>query len=117
LDGDVPVEGIRIPAHGKPEIIDDLLMTGVRFRRGRKDGEIVRTRSVEQARLAKMISEMGEGGRSHFLPIDKQVVENQIKRIDALMRARSEKVRELIESRTSDAEIGRRASDLVMARF
>jgi hypothetical protein len=116
-DDDVAVEGIRIPGHGKPELVNDLLMTGVRFKRGKGQGEIVRTRSVEQALLLIKLFELGEAGRSHFVPIDQSIIESQVRRIDAPIKKRQSKVRKLIENRTTDAEISRRAFDLVMARF
>jgi hypothetical protein len=92
-------------------------MTGVRFRAGKGQSELVRTRSVEQARLLIKIFELGSGGRNHLLPIETSVILNQIKRIDALLKTRRAKVRELIEARTSDAEIRRKAFELAMARF
>ena len=116
-DGNVPKEGVRVPSKGTPEVVDDLLMTGVRFRAGKGQTELVRARSVEQARLLIKIFELGSGGRNHLLPIETSVILNQITRIDALLKARRTKVRELIEARTSDAEIGRKAFELVMARF
>jgi hypothetical protein len=116
-DANVPKEGVRVPNKGTPEIVDDLLMTGVRFRAGKGQTELVRTRSVEQARLLIKIFELGSGGRNHLLPIETSVILNQIKRIDALLKTRRAKVRELIEARTSDAEIRRKAFELVMARF
>ena len=116
-DGAVPVEGIRIPGHKKAELVDDLLMTGVRFSIGRGNGEIVKTRSADQARLILKIVELGEVGRNHFIPIEKSVIAQQIDRIAAHLRKRRAHVRDLIEARTNDPEIGRRAFDLVMARF
>ncbi|MGB6177119.1 MAG: hypothetical protein WBF43_12465, partial [Methylocella sp.] len=118
LDGDVPTEGLRIPGQGKPEIINDLLMTGVRFKGVKgSGGEIARTRSAEQAKLVAKIFELGGGGRSYFLPIEKDVIERQIRRIDDHLKARRAKAKELIEARTSDAEIGRKALDMVLARL
>jgi len=116
-DGNVPKEGVRVPSKGTPEVVDDLLMTGVRFRAGKGQTELVRTRSVEQARLAIKIFELGSGGRNYLLPIETSVILNQIKRIDAFLKTRRAKVRELIEARTSDAEICRKAFELAMARF
>jgi hypothetical protein len=116
-DGAVAVEGIRVPGHKKTELIHDLLMTGVRFSRGRGNGEIVRTRSADQARLILKIIELGEVGRNHFVPIERSVIAQQIERIDGHLRKRRARVREMIEARTNDQEIGRRAFDLVMARF
>jgi hypothetical protein len=115
--GNVPKEGVHVPNKGTPEIVDDLLMTGVRFRAGKGQTELVRTRSVEQARLLIKIFELGSGGRNHLLPIETSVILNQINRIDALLKTRGAKVRELIESRTGDPEIGRKAFELAMARF
>jgi hypothetical protein len=63
------------------------------------------------------VFELGSAARNQFLPIEKPVILNQIKRIDALLKARRAKVRELIEARTSDAEIGRKAFEMVMARL
>jgi hypothetical protein len=81
-------------------------MTGVRFRAGKG-----------QTRLAIKIFELGSGGRNYLLPIETSVILNQIKRIDAFLKTRRAKVRELIEARTSDAEICRKAFELAMARF
>lgn len=57
-DGNAAKEGVRVPSKGTPEIVDDLLMTGVRFRAGKGQAELIRTRSVEQARLLIKIFEL-----------------------------------------------------------
>ncbi len=116
-DGDLEVEGIRVPGYGTAEIVDDMLTTGVRFTKGRGQGEIVKTRSVDQARLIMKIVELGEGGRNHFVPVEPIIVRKQIKRIDRLIRRRQKKVMELIKERTNDPEISRKALDFVMARL
>jgi len=112
-----PTEGVRVPGKGKPEIVDDMLTTGVRFATGRGRGELVNTRSRAQAELVMKIAEAGGGGRNHFLPVGDGESAELSRKLDELTRTRSTKVRELIEARTSDAEIGRKAFDLVMARF
>ena len=114
---DYPTEGVRVPGKGQPEIVDDMLTTGVRFTAGRGKAELVNTRSRAQAELIIKIAESGGGGRSHFIPVDDDNITRLSRRLDDLIRLRADKVRELIEARTSDAEIGRKAFDLVMARF
>jgi hypothetical protein len=42
-------EAMRKRGKGRPELINDLLMTGVRFKSRKGQGELVRTRSVERA--------------------------------------------------------------------
>ena len=116
-DRDLSVEGIRVPGYGKAEIVDDMLTTGVRFTKGRRQGEIVKTRSVDQARLIMKIVELGEGGRNHFVPVDTIIIRKQIKRIDRQLRQRQKKVLELVKDRTNDPEIIRKALDLTMARL
>lgn len=117
VDGQVSTEGVRIPRQGRPEIVEDLLMTGVRFKGGKGRNELVHTRSTEQAKLVIKIFELGGSGRSYLLPIDTSVIERQIRRIDELLKARQKRITVMIEARTADAEIGRKAYDLVMARF
>jgi len=112
-----PAEGVRVPGKGKPEIVDDMLTTGVRFVTGRSKGDLVSTRSRAQAELLIKVFELGGGGRHHFLPSDDNEARAQIAKIERLIRDRRAKVRELIEARTSDPEIGRKALELVMARF
>lgn len=112
-----PVEGVRVPGKGKPEIVDDMLTIGVRFATGKGKGELVNTRSRAQAELVVKIAEAGGGGRSHFLPVDDNESARLCRKLDDLIRSRKAKVRKLIEARTSDAEIGRKAFELVMARF
>lgn len=116
-NGEVPTEGVRVGSRGKVEIVDDMLMTGVRFGASRSKAELVRTRSRAQAELVVKIFELGDGGRNHFLPIDDQIIRSHIKQIKKLLKERQAKVTELIESRTSDTEIGRKAFDFVMTRF
>lgn len=112
-----PTEGRRVPGKGKPEFVEDMLTTGVRFATGRGKGELVNTRSRAQAELVVAIAETGGGGRNHFLPVNDRECELLSRKLDDLNRERSTKVREMIEARTSDPEIGSRAFDLVMARF
>lgn len=113
----IPVEGIRIEGRGEPEVVDDMLMTGVRFATARGKGSLVKTRSRQQAELVVKIYELGGGGRNHFLPIAEEAIRVQIERIEELLSMRRTVVSELIQTRTSDPEIGRRAYDLVMARL
>ena len=117
LDNGAGVEGIRVPARGKPELVNDMLTTGVRFVMGRKSGELIETRSADQAKLILRLVELGEGGRNHFVPFDDKVIRRLIKRIDEHLRKRRETVRALIDARTGDPELRQKAFDLVMARF
>ena len=94
-----------------------MLTTGVSFKVGKGKSELILTRSIHQARLVVKIVELGGSGRSYLLPIDNDVIERQLRRIDDHLKARRDVATNLIEARTGDAEIGRRAFDLVMARF
>jgi type I restriction-modification system DNA methylase subunit len=116
-NGSYPTEGVRVPSKGKPEIVDDMLTVGARFATGRGKGELVSTHSRTQAELVIKVFEMGCGGRSYFLPIEEKEARSQIAKIEGLIQERKAKVRELVEARTSDPEIGKKAFELVMARF
>ena len=117
IDGDYLFDGVRVPGHGKPELVDDMLMTGVRFNGGKTRSELIKTRSVAQARLVAKIAELGGGGRHHMVPSEPKVIGRQTRRIEDHLRVRERQVKELIEMRTADPEIGRKAFELVMARF
>ena len=115
--GDVAKEGIRVPSKGEPELVDDMLMTGVRFKTSRTQGELVQTRSVEQSKLVKLIFEIGNGGRSHFVPIEEAVLSEQISLLETQLRSRLETANRLIEARTADPELAMKALDLVLSKF
>lgn len=116
-DGDIPVEGVRIPSHTRAEIVDDMLTTGVRFTRGKGKGEIVRTRSADQARLVLKIAEMGEAGRSHFVPVEIDFIKRHLRRIEGHIKRRRDRAHELINERTNDLELQAKALAMVLARF
>ena len=115
--GAVAVEGVKVPSVGTPEIVDDMLNSGVKFMRGKKKGEFVKTRSRAQAELVLRIVALGEGGRHHFIPIDETVINTTIRAIDAQVRRRESEVRALIADRTQDPELQEKALRLAMAKF
>jgi hypothetical protein len=115
--GAVAVEGVKVPSVGTPEIVDDMLNSGVKFMRGKKKGEFVKTRSKAQAELVMRIVALGEAGRHHFIPVDDAVINGTIRAIDAQIRRRESEVRALIADRTQDPELQAKAFRLTMAKF
>ncbi len=112
-----PTDGVRVASRGRPEIVDDMLMTGVRFATGRGKGELVRTRSKEQAELVALIFESGGGGRSYFVPVSDAGSSSLASKLRELLNARERTVKSIIAERTGDLEITAKSTELVMARF
>ena len=111
------VDGIKVPSVGAPQIVDDMLNSGVNFMRGKKKGEFVKTRSRAQAELVVRIVALGEAGRHHFVPVDEEAINSSIKTIDAQLRRREVEVRTLIAERTQNSELQEKTFDLVMSKF
>jgi hypothetical protein len=109
-DGD----GVRIPAGGEPTILTDLVTCGVRFGEGRSS-QIIPTRTREQAELVEMIAHVGPRGRFLFVPNDAAVAHELATRLHGLKTSRERVVRDLIEQRTSDADLIERSEKRVLA--
>lgn len=110
-DGD----GIRIPARGEPVVVKDLVTTGVRF--GDRGGDLVQTRTREQAELVVAIAEVGPRDRSVFVPREGARARELADELRAIQSARSRIVRELVTARTIDADIVEPAIEEVMRRL
>ncbi|MFD1613318.1 class I SAM-dependent DNA methyltransferase [Sphingomonas tabacisoli] len=108
-------DGIRIPANGDPELLDDLVTTGVLF--GGRGGELVTTRTKEQAQLVAAISAVGPRGRSVFVPRDASRARQLSDDLRSILQARARTVRELVTARTIDDAIVEPAIGLVMRRL
>ena len=108
-------DGIRIPASGDPRLLDDLVTVGVRF--GDKGGELVVTRTREQAELVAAIAAVGPRGRSVFVPREGARARELTDELHAIAAARARTVRELVSARTVDADILEPATEQVLRRL
>ena len=107
-------DGVRIPEHGVPELVDDLVTMGVRFVAGR-NSEIVNTKSKVQAELVIAITNVGPRGKSLFLPRDEEQSRPFIDTLNGIAADRRRVARELIEARTADPELMQSAFDKVQS--
>ncbi len=107
-------DGVRIPEHGVPEMVDDLVTMGVRFVAGR-NSEIVNTKSKVQAELVIAIANVGPRGKSLFLPRDEEQARPFIDTLNSIASDRRRIARELIEARTADPELKQTAFDKVQS--
>ena len=107
-------DGIRIPAGGEPTVLTDLVTCGVRFGEGRSS-QIVQTRSREQAELVEAIARVGPRGRTLFVPNDPSTAQDVTGRLHAIAVMRERIVDELVQQRTSDADLIERSSKRVLA--
>jgi methylase of polypeptide subunit release factors len=107
-------DGVRIPEHGVPEMVDDLVTMGVRFVAGR-NSEIVNTKSKVQAELVIAITSVGPRGKSLFLPRDEEQARPFIDTLNSIASDRRRVARELIEARTADPELMQSAFDKVQS--
>lgn len=109
-------DGIHIPSGGEATVIADLASLGVRFAEGRS-GQIVTTKTREQAELVAAIARVGPRGRSLFVPNDPAVARDLADRLHAHAAARTATVEELIQARTADEDLLARARTRVLARL
>lgn len=113
--GSAEGDGIRIPAGGEPVVVDDLVTTGVRF--GERGGDLVPTRTKPQAELVAAIAAVGPRGRSVFVPRDETRVRGLLDDLRAITAARTRTVRDLVTTRTIDADIVEPAIAQVLQRL
>ena len=110
-------EGMRIPAKGRPEIVDDMITVGVRFATGRGKGTLVAARNQEQARLIALVAEAEGLNRHAFFPIAANDARRLCKQFERHVAARRKRVEELVEERTADFDLQEKIVDLVLARL
>ena len=110
-------EGLYIPKDGKAELIDDMVSSGIIFR---KNGRVIKeiwTQTTVHAKLIKNIFQMGEGGRHHFVPKNLDDTRECADALFMLLQKREETARQLVSERTADLEMQEKAVELILARF
>lgn len=113
--GSAEGDGVRIPAAGDPRLLDDLVTTGVRF--GERGGELVTTRTLEQAELVAAIAAVGPRGRSVFVPREAKRARELTDELKDIASARARTAQELVTARTIDADIVEAAVTQVLRKL
>lgn len=110
-------DSFAIPPHGIPEIVDDMVTTGVLFRTGKRKGGVIETRNIEQARLLKLVAETEGLDRREFVPSDPAAAAKLYAAFENLIAERTARVRQAVSNRTADPDLQAEVFEKVMRRI
>lgn len=109
-----PYDTFDLPTQGASEVHHDLFSDqgGVRFVRGRKQIALVPARSLEQATLIALVATHGARGLVRA-PLAADDCARLHRRYQAFLDDRAQRIRQLVEERTGDAELQTRIIEAV----
>lgn len=116
LDASAPFDTFDIPAAGTPEaIVADMFTThGVRFKKGKKELAFVLTKNAGQDELIVFLSNAGIRGLTR-VPHKGEDAHHLLEEYSHFVHERDERLRELIEQRTSDEDIQEKVFDILLS--
>jgi hypothetical protein len=106
VDMNRPFSTFDLPAAGIPEVHEDMFHPSgsVRFMKGRKQLNILPTKTREQAALVALIATHGVRGLTR-VPLDAQECIILMQRYEKFINDRSRRLRRMIEERTGDPDL------------